>query len=112
MRCRPSIVLWFPSFAEGRRMRMMDDRRFGVGIRVGGSPDFFARWLSEFNPTKTGGKKQCRVGSLGRGRHSVREQRHNPLEQSLCFIFHLIAIAVRRPCLQLVEADRVNASSD
>src|SRR5215813_14426475 len=39
------------------------------------------------------------------------EQRHSLLEQSVCFTFHLIAIAVRRPCLQPVETDRVNASS-
>src|SRR5262249_34984539 len=39
------------------------------------------------------------------------QQRHSLLEQSVCFTFHLIAIAVRRPCLQPVETDRVDASS-
>src|ERR1700746_1877375 len=38
------------------------------------------------------------------------EQRHSLLEQSACLGFDLIAIAVRRPCLQLVETDRVGVS--
>ena len=54
--------------------------------------------------------------SGGKSRHLFHrrsdQQRHSLLEQSVRFTFHLIAIAVRRPCLQLVETDRVNASSD
>src|SRR4051794_39249833 len=52
----------------------------------------------------------------GKSRHLFHrrsdQQPQSLLEQPFCFTLHLIAIAVRRPCLQLVESVRVEASSD
>src|SRR5262245_8330730 len=53
--------------------------------------------------------------SWGKSRHlfhrrSDRSRINSFLEQSVCFIFHLIAIAVRCPCLQPAETFGVDAS--
>src|SRR5262245_46271588 len=50
--------------------------------------------------------------SGGKSRHLFhrRKLRQSLFEQSICFIFHLIAIAVRCPCLQPAETFGVDAS--